>query len=56
MPEAQRHSKRHGEGFAGPVGHSANLETGRSFSQGSWHLCTPSLVESLLWGSLNHQV
>ena len=41
MPEAHRHSKRHGKGFAGPVGHSANLETGRSFLQGSWHLCTP---------------
>ena len=26
------------------VGHFANLEAQRSFLQGSWHLCTPSLT------------
>ena len=36
-------SRRQGDGFAGPGGHSANLEAWRSFLRGSWHLCTPSL-------------
>ena len=37
MAEARRRSERHGDGFAGPGGHYANLETWRSFLRGSWH-------------------
>ena len=37
-------SRREGDGFAGPGGHSANLEAWRSFLRGSWRLCTPSLL------------
>ena len=38
-------SRRLGDGFAGPGGHSANLEARRSFLRGSWRLCTPSLMQ-----------
>ena len=31
MAEVRRRSKRHGDGFARPGGHSANLEAWRSF-------------------------
>ena len=38
MEEARRPSDRHGDGFVGPGGHSANLEARRSFLRGSWRL------------------
>ena len=31
MAEAQRHSERQGDGFLGPIGHSAKLEAWRFF-------------------------
>jgi len=43
--EAQRRSKGHGDGFAGPGCHSANLEAWSSFLRGSWGLCTPSRTQ-----------
>ena len=42
-------SQRQGDGFAGPGGHSANLEVRRSFLRGSWRLSTPSHVHLLLY-------
>ena len=37
-------SEKHGEDFAGPGGHSENLEAQMSFLRGSWRLCTFSLI------------
>ena len=48
MTEARRCSERQGDCFAGPGGHSANLEARRSFLRGSWHLCTPSPTQQIL--------
>jgi len=42
--EARRCSEKHGEDFAGPGGHSENLEAQMSFLRGSWRLCTFSLI------------
>ena len=44
MVEARRRSQRHGDGIAGPGGHSENLKA-QSFLRGSWRLCTPSLPD-----------
>ena len=38
---------RLGDSFAGPGGHSANLDAQRSFLWGSWSLCTPSFLRVL---------
>ena len=44
MAKARRCSKRPKEGFAGPGGHSENLEAWKSLCLGSWRLCTPYLL------------
>ena len=36
-------SRRQGDSFVGPGGHSANLEAQRSFLRGSWSICSSSL-------------
>ena len=41
--EDRRGSERHGDGFAGLGGHSANLEARRLFLRSSCRLGTPSL-------------
>ena len=44
MADAQRRIERHGDSFAGPGGHSANLKARMSFFRGSWCLCSPSFL------------
>ena len=40
MMEARRLNERHGDGFSGPGGHSANLKAWSSFLQDSWCFCS----------------
>ena len=46
--EAWKRSVRHGDDFYWLGGHSVNQEAPEVSSQGSWLLCTPSLVREEL--------
>jgi len=46
--EAWKRSVRHGDDFDWLVGHSVNQEAPEVSLQGSWLLCTPSLIREEL--------